>query len=589
MSGSPRSLSTERAKPSAAKPHRGHWSSHEVRVADESTEAAGDRNRDAYRPNDPGDSMQSTGRCVSCDPERGCHQQRSGGIADGGDRSRRVTPRKVFRRIEALRGCPPKTQREGDRDDQRRGPCKKCRSFADRHASEPGDHLDKCYHRCMARRSTVPLGRLHCIPAVTDAPASRRLDNGLVMHALEARHAPVVSLWVWYQVGGRNEVPGTTGMSHFLEHMLFKGTPRHPKGDLDKLLARYGALWNAFTSEDVTCYFETVPAERYPVALELESDRMRNALITVEETEAERNVIVSEREGLENDPSFLLGEQLQAVAFSRHPYAQGVIGSKDEIKLMTRDGLYAHYRRHYAPNNAYFIVAGDAPASELLDRAAAAFGPLDAEAPIEPPKAPEPPQYGERRVVVRRAGGALPIIQVGHKAPRAADPRAPALSALAVTLAGATAGGGEAASGRSARLYRALVDTGLATTVDVSFQLMKDPYLFVVEAHLRPGVTHDRVQRVILDELEKVARSAVTDSEFGRVRRQMLAASAFMTDTITWRAWRFGQLLATGAAASLGEWYDRLAAVTAEDVRAAAESVFQEKGRTVGWFVPEQS
>src|SRR5207237_4739276 len=205
---------------------------------------------------------------------------------------------------------------------------------------------------------------------------------------------------------------------------------------------------NAFTSEDVTCYFETIPAERYPVALDLESDRMRNALITVEETEAERNVIVSEREGLENDPSFLLGEQLQAVAFSRHPYAQGVIGSKDEIKLMTRDGLYAHYRRHYAPNNAYFIVAGDAPASELLDRAAAAFGPLDAEAPIEPPKAPEPPQYGERRGIVRRAGGALPSIPTGHKAPRAGDPRAAALSLPAVARGRATARAGEAAPAR---------------------------------------------------------------------------------------------------------------------------------------------
>jgi zinc protease len=309
----------------------------------------------------------------------------------------------------------------------------------------------------------------------------------------------------------------------------------------------------------------------------------------VEETEAERNVIVSEREGLENDPSFLLGEQLQSVAFSRHPYAQGVIGSKDEIKLMSREGLYAHYRRHYAPNNAYFIVAGDAPADELLERAAAAFAPLDAEAPIESPKAPEPPQYGEKRVIVRRAGGALPIIQIGHKAPRASDPRAAALSALAIALGGATAGGGEAASGRSSRLYRALVDAGLATRVDASFNLMKDPYLFVAEAHLRPGVIHDRVERVILDELDKVAQTALGDVEFGRVRRQMLSASAFMTDTITWRAFRFGQLLATRAATSLGEWYDRLAAVTAEDVRAAAAEVFEEKGRVVGWFVPEPS
>ena len=118
---------------------------------------------------------------------------------------------------------------------------------------------------------------------------------------------------------------------------------------------------------------------------------------------------------------------------------------------------------------------------------------------------------------------------------------------------------------------------------------MKDPYLFVAEAHMRPGVTHDRVERVILDELDKVTRSALSDEEFGRVRRQMLSASAFMTDTVTWRAFRFGQLLATGAATSPGEWYDRLAAVTAEDVRAAAESVFQEKGRVVGWFVPEVS
>ena len=305
------------------------------------------------------------------------------------------------------------------------------------------------------------------------------------MYALEARHAPVVSLWVWYHVGGRNEVPGTTGMSHFLEHMLFKGTPAHPKGDLDRLLARYGAMWNAFTSEDVTCYFETVPRERFPIALELEADRMRNALISVEETEAERTVIVSEREGLENDPSFLLGEQLQAVAFSRHPYGQGVIGSKEEIRLMTRDGLYTHYRKHYAPSNAYVVVAGDAAANELLERAAKAFANLDAEVPVEPAKAPEPPQYGEKRVVVRRAGGALPIIQIAFHSPRATDPRAPALSALSVALAGATAGGGESASGRSSRLYRALIDTGLATDVDATYTPRKDPYLFVVEATLR--------------------------------------------------------------------------------------------------------
>ncbi len=408
-----------------------------------------------------------------------------------------------------------------------------------------------------------------------------------MIHALEARHAPVVSLWVWYHVGGRNEVPGTTGMSHFLEHMLFKGTSAHPKGDLDRLLARYGAQWNAFTSEDVTCYFETLPRARYETALELEADRMRDALISVEETEAERTVIVSEREGLENDPSFLLGEELQAVAFSRHPYGQGVIGSKDEIKLMPRDGLYAHYRRFYAPNNAYVVVAGDDDAAHLADAAARSFGGLEPSRDLgEPPRAPEPAQHGERRIVVHRAGGALPIVMLAFRAPRATDPRAPALTALSVALAG-TSGGSDGASGRSSRLHRALVEKGLAADVDATFQLMKDPYLFWLDVTLRPEVAHAEVERVLLEELDRIAREPVTDEEFARVRRQMLASNAFATDTVTWRAFHCGRLLSTGAALSIADWYEKLAAVTIEEIREAAAATFVERSRNVGWFVPE--
>ena len=408
-----------------------------------------------------------------------------------------------------------------------------------------------------------------------------------MIHALEARHAPVVSLWVWYHVGGRNEVPGTTGMSHFLEHMLFKGTPAHPKGDLDRLLARYGAQWNAFTNEDVTCYYETVPKARYATALELEADRMRNALISVEETEAERTVIVSEREGLENDPSFLLGEELQAVAFSRHPYGQGVIGSKDEIKLMTRDGLYAHYRRFYAPNNAYVVVVGDDDAASLADQAARAFAGLEPSTDLgEPPKAPEPAQRGERRIVVHRAGGTLPIVMLAFRAPRATEPTAPALTALAVALSG-TSGGSDGASGRSSRLYRAIVETGLAADVDASFRLTKDPSLFWLDATLRPGIAHADVERALLDELARIAGDTISDAELARMRRQLLAATAFGTDTVTWRAYRCGEILSTGAAASIAEWYEKLAAVTKKQIRDAAAATFTERSRNVGWFTPE--
>ena len=408
-----------------------------------------------------------------------------------------------------------------------------------------------------------------------------------MLHALEARHAPVVSLWVWYHVGGRNEVPGTTGMSHFLEHMLFKGTPKHPKGDLDRLLARYGAQWNAFTNEDVTCYFETVPSARYEVALDLEADRMRNALIAPEEVEAERTVIVSEREGLENDPSFLVGESLQAVAFDRHPYGQGVIGSKFEIKLMSRDGLYDHYRRHYAPNNAYVVVVGDDRAETLLDKAAAAFGSVESGPPVKPPLAPEPPQMGEKRLVVHRAGGALPIVQMGFHTVAGADPRAPSLQALAVALSGG--GGGDAASGRSSRLYRGLVEQGLATEVDASYGLNKDPFLFMVEATVRPGITHRAVEDGLLAELQRLGDQPIGDEEFARVRRGLLASVAFPSDTITWRAFRLGSLVSSGAAGSIGEWYDKLAAVTPSDVQRAAHETFTERSRTVGHFIPEVS
>ena len=202
-----------------------------------------------------------------------------------------------------------------------------------------------------------------------------------------------------------------------------------------------------------------------------------------------------------------------------------------------------------------------------------------------PPKAPEPAQHGERRIVVRRAGGTLPLVMIAFRAPRATDPMAPALTALAVALAGTS--GGDGASGRSSRLHRAIVEKGLATEAEASFRLTKDPHLFWIEAQLRPEITHDEVERALKVELDKVATELITEAELARVRRQLLAATAFGTDTITWRAYRCGELISTGAATSIAEWYEKIASVTREQIRDAAAATFTERTRNVGWFVPE--
>jgi zinc protease len=252
---------------------------------------------------------------------------------------------------------------------------------------------------------------------------------------------------------------------------------------------------------------------------------------------------------------------------------------------MTRDGLYAHYRRYYAPNNAYVVVVGDDRAATLVEKAAQAFGRVGQAEVIAPPLAPEPAQMGEKRLVVHRAGGALPIVQIGFHTVAASDPRAASLQALAAALAGG--GGSDAASGRSSRLYRGLVEKELATEVDASFGLTKDPYLFMIEATVRPGVTHAAVEGALLGELQRLADEPIEEREFARVRRGLLASVAFPSDTITFRAFRLGSLLSSGAAPSIGAWYEALAQVTPAEVQRVARDTFVERSRTVGHFIPE--
>ncbi|HEU5086233.1 MAG TPA: pitrilysin family protein, partial [Roseiflexaceae bacterium] len=314
------------------------------------------------------------------------------------------------------------------------------------------------------------------------------LPNGMLILLREARSAPVAACAVWYRVGSRNEGIGLTGVSHWVEHMLFKGTPELPAGELDRLVARNGGTFNAFTSHDYTAYYETLPADRIDLGLHIESDRMVNALFEESEVDSERTVIISEREGHENDPDWWLNEAVMAAAFQVHPYRNEVIGWKSDLLAITRDELYQHYQTFYMPNNAILTLVGDFDADAMLRKAEHAFGQLPAGGAIPAVRGVEPEQQGERRVVIRRPGPS-PYVQIVYHTPSCRHADFGPLVVLDAVLSGAKplGFGGGSQTNRSARIYRALVETQLASYAGSSFGAARDPYLLELYANVQEG------------------------------------------------------------------------------------------------------
>lgn len=413
------------------------------------------------------------------------------------------------------------------------------------------------------------------------------LDNGLKVLIQESHAAPVATCWIWYRVGSRNERPGTTGISHWVEHMLFKGTEKLPKGEVFRIAARLGGHNNAFTSEDFTVYYETLPAAHWEVALEIEADRMVNARFDPEEVASERTVILSEREGLENSPSFQLAEEMGALTFRVHPYRSSVIGERCDLEAITRDELYAHYQAHYAPDNAILVLVGDFAAEEVLRRVQHHFGPIQARSRAEAVRAVEPKQHGERRVTLRRPGSS-PFFQIAYHSPAVGHPDVYPLAMLDAVLSGgksvSRSGGGY--MGRSARLYRALVDTELATSAGSGFQASVDPNLFSAWLTVRPGVEPHQAEEALIHQLETATRAAPAAEELARARRQCEAQFAYARDGVTSQAFALGYFERMGSWHDLFAHVDRLRAVTPDDVQRVAATYLTETNRSVGLFLP---
>ncbi len=432
----------------------------------------------------------------------------------------------------------------------------------------------------------------------TAVPAHSRvrsdyLSNGLKVVVQEVHTAPLVSVWCWYRVGSCDEGPALTGVSHWVEHMNFKGTAHIPREEMKGIVERFGGMWNGYTWIDQTTYLETAGRAALDQMLFIEAERMGQGLYDPAECESERTVIISELQGGENDPDQLLDTEVTASAFRAHPYGHPTIGWLADLTSMTRDDLYGHYRRFYIPNNATLVVVGDVDADDVLRRAARHFG--DTPSGPEPGRirTTEPPQLGERRVLIEREG-TTGYVKIVFHAPAATDEDFFPMLVLDAILTGAK--GVNLWSSfrgvppqRKARLYTALVERGLASIVSGAVMPTAHPFLYTLSFTAMEGVPLDAVEFAALEEIERVRTDGVDVAELVRAKRQLRARLVFENDSVTNIAHQIGYFETVAGPEYLPALPGRIETVTAEQVCDVARRRFGQMSRTVGWFRPVAS
>ena len=426
---------------------------------------------------------------------------------------------------------------------------------------------------------------------MTKSHCEYTLSNGLKILLKEIHTAPLISSWIWYRVGSRDEPSGRTGISHWCEHMMFKGTPQFPASLLDKAISRDGGMWNAFTFIDWTAYLETMPADKIDLSLRLEADRMTNSLFDEKEVASERTVVISEREGNENEPLFLLGEAVQQAAFRVHPYHHEVIGDLVDLKSMSRDDLYNHYRTYYMPNNAVFGVAGDFKTDEILARIRELFEPIPAGLTPSRLAQPEPEARGEHRLTVEGPGETT-FIQISYHSPAGSDPDFFPLTVLDSLLAGPSGlsiFGGGGLSNKTSRLYRALVEKELAVAIGGSTITTLDPFLYSLTVTVHPGRKPEAVLSALDDEIGRIQDELVSVGEITRAIKQARALFAYHSENITGQASWLGYAEMFASYDWFLTYLDKLAQVTPTDIQKVAQKYLRPQNRVVGTYLPTGS
>lgn len=405
------------------------------------------------------------------------------------------------------------------------------------------------------------------------------LDNGLKVLLVEDHNVPSVSLYTFFRVGSRNERPGLTGVSHFIEHMMFNGTPKVGPGEFDRKMEFAGGSNNAYTGDDLTAYTDWFPPAALEAMIEMEADRMQGLSFVPEVFESERGVIASERRlGVDNDNDAILSENVRATAIMAHPYHWDVIGWMSDILSWRRDEVAAYYRTYYAPNNAVLVIAGDIDPVRTMELVRKHYGPVKASPPPPPVSTVEPPQMGTKTVVIRKEAQAPSYLAVWH-GPAYKDPDFFPLSVLAKPLL----------EGESSRLYRRLVrDEELAIDVGGGINETIDPQLFQIFVKPRPGADLERIDKVVEEELAKVREDGITARELEKALNIVRNDFYRGLQTVAGKANQLGQAeLVAGDFARLFTVMDDYAAVGTDRVREAARKVFTADNKTVGMLIPE--
>lgn len=425
-------------------------------------------------------------------------------------------------------------------------------------------------------------------PALAEDVSTFALKNGLQVVVIEDHRAPVVVHMVWYRTGAADEAPGKSGIAHFLEHLMFKGTDELAPGELSKVVAKQGGSDNAFTSWDYTAYFQRVAADRLDLMMKMESDRMNDLRLPADQVDPERSVIIEERnQRTDSSPGALLGEQMRAALYLNHPYGIPIIGWKHEMEGLSQSDAEAFYAAHYAPDNAILVVAGDVDPEQVKAMAETHYGPIPPAGDIQPRSRPsEPPQIAPRRMTLTDERVSEPYVSRIYLAPER-DPgdqkKAAALVYLAELL------GGNGTTSVLARAMQFDSQTAVYTAAGYDGTSLDDTTFSLVVVPL-PGVTLEAAETKLDQVLADFLKTGPDPAAFERVKTQIRAADIYSRDDAEGLANRYGEALATSLTIKdVEDWPAILAAVTPEDVKAAAAEVLDARRSVTGWLMKEDT